>query len=186
MHRSPELADLVLAVRPISQHEVFAAADPAENRACWYAAALMVLNFRGPLLPLELVNLQTAARLWKNHGVQPHHLDRLAQEAGLEHAPSKVVLPRMGAAQWHAALTTFGPLMVVLNSSHLIVVRGIVKSGDTWEVIYNDPLSGSRSEVLLRFNGGVDWRMPILFRRSAHRPPVVLQQPVSAPFDVRY
>jgi hypothetical protein len=67
-----------------------------------------------------------------------------------------------------------------------MVVRGIVKSGETRAVIYNDPLSGSRSKVLLRFNGGVDWRMPILFRRSAHRPRAVLQQPVGAPFDVSY
>jgi hypothetical protein len=69
----------------------------------------------------------------------------------------------------------------------MIVVRGIVKSGDSWAVVYNDPFSGdTRSDVLMRFNGLVDWRMPILFRRSAHRPPLVLQQPVSAPYEVRY
>lgn len=187
MERSPELPDVMLPVRPISQHSLITTVDPAENRACWYAAAMMVLSYRGPLLPLELTRLETSARLWKNDGVYPQDLDRLASEAGLEHAPAKALFPRMGPAQWHAALTTFGPLMVVLNSRHMIVVRGIVKSGDSWQVSYNDPFSGSTcQEVLLRFNGQVDWRMPILFRRSQHRPPVALQQPVTQPYAVRY
>lgn len=187
MDRSPELPDIVLNVPPISQHGLLPTAEATDNRACWYAACLMVLGYRGPLLPLKLINLKTASRLWMNHGVQPHHLDRLADEAGLEHAPSRSLFPRMGAVQWHAALSTFGPLLVVLNGRHMIVVRGLTKRGNKWEIAYNDPFSGNaRSDVLVRFNGSVDWRMPILFRRSAHRPPLVLNQPVTAPNDVRY
>jgi len=186
--RSPELPDLVLNVTPISQHGLFTAAEATDNRACWYAACVMVLGYRGALLPLELTNLKTVVRLWKNDGVQPHHLDRLANEAGLEHSPPKALFPRMGAAQWHAALSTLGPLLVVLNSRHMVVVRGVARSGgDTWAIVYNDPFTGgSRSDILLNFNGSVDWRLPILFRRSAHRPPLVLQQPVTAPYTVRY
>lgn len=187
MDRSPELPDIVLDVKPISQHGLFTTAEATENRACWYAACMMVLGYRSPLLPFELLNLKTVARLWTNDGIQPHHLDRLADEAGLEHTPAKAIFPRMGAAQWHAALSTFGPLLVVLNSRHMIVVRGIVRTGDRWMIVYNDPFTGAtRSDVLLNFNGVVVWRMPILFRRSAHRPPLVLRQPVSAPFSVDY
>jgi hypothetical protein len=185
--RSPELPDLLLNVRPISQHGLFPIEDLKENRACWYAAAMMVLSYRGPLLPHDLLGLKTVARLWKNEGVQPHHLDRLADEAGLEHAPSRTLFARMGGAQWHAALSAFVPLMIVLNSWHMIVVRGVVKSGDSWQIVYNDPLTGaSHTQVLLNFNGSVDWRMPVLFRRSIHRPPLVLQQPVTAPYSVTY
>jgi ABC-type bacteriocin/lantibiotic exporter with double-glycine peptidase domain len=185
--RSPELPDIVLNVAPISQHGLFTTAEATENRACWYAACMMVLGYRSPLLPLELANLKTLVRLWQNDGVQPHHLDRLADEAGLEHTPAKSLFPRMGPAQWHACLSTLGPLLVVLNSRHMVVVRGIARSGDTWAIIYNDPFTGgSRSEILLKFNGSVDWRLPILFRRSAHRPSLVLKQPVTAPLTIRY
>ena len=187
MNRSPELPDLVLDVRPISQHGLLSIEDAAENRACWYASAMMVLAYRGPLLPLDLTQLKTVARLWSNQGVQPQDLGRLADEAGLEHAATKQVLPRMGAAQWSAALDALGPLMVVLNRRHMIVVRGVVKSGDTWGVVYNDPFTGSsHTQVLLAFNGSIDTRMPILFRRSRHAAPLVLQQPLSAPYGVRY
>jgi hypothetical protein len=187
MDRSPELPDIVLDVRPISQHGLFATVEPTDNRACWYASAMMVLNYRGPLPHLELINLRSLARLWKNHGVQPHHLDQLAAEAGLELSPARAILPTMGPGQWSKALSTLGPLMIVLSRRHMIVVRGIVKRGAGWEVVYNDPFIGdTRSEALLRFNGGVDWRMPVLFKRSTHRAPSVLQQPVNEPYRVAY
>jgi len=178
---------MVYRVRPVSQHGLITTDDPHENRACWYAAALMVLSHRGPLLPLELANVASAARLWKNHGVQPHRLDRLAQEAGLEHAAAKTLFPRMGAAQWHAALSTLGPLMVVLTSRHLVVVTGIAKRGAEWDIVYNDPFTGTeKRDVLVGFNRLVDWWMPMLWRRSAHRPPAVLRQPVTQPLAIRY
>lgn len=187
MDRSPELPDIVLDVKPISQHGLFATIEATDNRACWYASAMMVLGYRGPLAHLELVNLESLARLWKNHGVQPHHLDRLAAEAGLELSPARAILPTMGAGQWSKALANLGPLMVVLSGRHMIVVRGIVKRGEGWEVVYNDPFVGaSRSEALLRFNGSMDWRMPVLFRRSSHRVPTVLQQPVGEPYRVQF
>jgi len=178
---------MVYRVRPVSQHGLFTTDDPHENRACWYAAAMMVLAHRGPLQALELANIASAARLWKNGGIQPDDLHRLATEAGLEHTPAKTLFARMGAAQWHAALSTLGPLMVVLTSRHMVVVTGIARRGTEWEIVYNDPFPGSEQrDVLVQFNRLVDWWKPVLYRRSAHRTPALLQQPVSGPLAIRY
>lgn len=179
-------AEIELNVRPISQHAVLTTADRADNRACWYAAALMVLDYRGPLRSLELMNIRSLLRKWRNEGVQPHDLALLAEEAGLEIAPSRSIFVRMGAVQWTAALATLGPLMVVCDN-HMLVVRGVVQTGAGSAILFNDPFTGvSASKPLARFNAEVDWRRPILYRRSAHRPPVVLRQPVAEPMRVGY
>jgi hypothetical protein len=177
------LAELELPVTPMSQHEAHPTSDIQENMACWYASALMVLHYRGPQAALALANVHTVARKWKNEGIWPHELWRLAEEAQLEHADARAVLPRLEAADWRQALSKLGPLVVTVGG-HAIVVRGIVRQGLDWHIVFNDPMPGARRTMVLpRFNSLLNLSMPILYRRALQRPPVATLQPVARPLD---
>lgn len=176
------LAELELPITPFNQHEAHPTPSEEENRACWYACALMVLNYRGPQATLALTNIHTLARKWKNDGIWPHELWRLAQEANLEYANARSVLPTLEAADWLKALSTLGPLIVTAGA-HAVVVRGVIRQGLDWHVVFNDPLPGARRTMVLpRFDSVVNMSMPILYRRAVQRPPVATTQPVARPF----
>lgn len=175
------LTDLELPVRPLSQHALRPTGPDQDNMACWYAAALMVLDHRGPLASLALHNVHTMARKWRNDGVFPHELWRLAQEAGLEHADARAVLPGRDAVAWRQALSTLGPLIVTVGA-HVVVVRGVVRQGLDWHIVFNDPMPGARrTTVLPRFAAVMNWSLPILYRRSPERPPRAQLRPVANP-----
>ena len=175
------LTELELPVRPLSQHVLHPTAPDEENKACWYASALMVLGYRGVPPTSTVTNVHTLARKWKNDGVFPHELWRLAQEVGLEHANLQAVLPQREATNWRHALDTLGPLIVIVGG-HAIVVRGIVRQGLDWHVVYNDPLPGARrTMVLSRFRTLVNPSLPVLYRRSGQQPPMAQMRPVANP-----
>jgi hypothetical protein len=165
-------------VKAIDQHTVFSAATHDENRACWYTCALMLLSFRGPAQVSEMSNAGSLMRLWKNEGIQPWDLDKLVDEAGLEHSPCRVLFAKKGPADWHTNLLRLGPL---------IVIRGIVNRGGEWKLIVNDPWDGTVTErPLNRMTYDIRWNLPMLFRRSQHRAPLMLTQPVLDPLAIRY
>ena len=173
-------------VKPLDQHEVFQSKTFQDNWACWYTAALMVLSYRGVLPTVSMSNLRSLVRLWQNRGIGIGDLGNLAQEAGLEHSPTKVLFAKKGAGDWFNNLSRLGPLIVIVPG-HAVVVRGLVNEGGGWSVIVNDPWDGSVTKrPLLRFNGDVWWHCPILYRRSADRPPSMLLQPVMDPYGVSY
>ncbi|RYE71849.1 MAG: hypothetical protein EOO80_21175 [Oxalobacteraceae bacterium] len=182
-----QAGEIELRVPALNQHKLHPGPDFNDNMACWFTAAQMVLAHRGATPPLELTNVATLGRLWKNAGIRPDHLDRLADEAGLEHTLPRALFRWMGAGEWHAALSALGPLIVVVGGDHAVVVRGIVKQGDGWFVVVNDPWMGATyREALGRFNGRMDRYLPVLYRRAAHRAPMMLQQPVQEPFRISY
>ncbi len=173
-------------VQPIDQHDVFTSTSHNDNRACWYTAALMLLSWRGPLQASEMSNAGSVMRLWANRGIQPGALGELVDEAGLEYSPCRVLFAKKGATNWHTNLLRLGPLIVIVPG-HAVVVRGIVNRGGEWFLKVNDPWDGTVSErSLYRFNGDVQWHLPMLFRRSPHRAPLVLVQPVLDPFSISY
>ncbi|RYY17721.1 MAG: hypothetical protein EON55_01460 [Alphaproteobacteria bacterium] len=167
------LTDIEYKVRAISQHGMVDVPGPVGNYACWYAASAMVLAYRRPLGILEMNNLRTLARRAINRGIQPRHLGQLAIELGLEQTPAQHLFPRIIPEEWHSALSTLGPLMVVIYQ-HMVVVRGLRQRNDEWEIVYNDPFTGcTMSKPTWRFASEVDWTMPMLYLRSAHRPPLL-------------
>lgn len=167
------LTDIDLHVRPISQHGMVDVPGPMGNFACWFASASMVLAYRKPLLTTEMLGLRTIMRKVVNRGVQPDRLPELAAELGLEHLPAQQLFPRITVEEWHKALSTLGPLMVVVGM-HMVVVHGLRQRDGEWEIVYNDPWTGSAMhKVTWRFDSEVDWRRPILFRRAGARPPLL-------------
>ena len=167
------LTDIDYKVRAISQHGMVDVPGPVGNYACWYAASAMVLAYRKPLGILEMNNLRTIARRAINRGIQPRRLGELADELGLEQTPAQHLFPRIIPEEWHSALLTLGPLMVVIHR-HMVVVRGLRQRNDGWEIVYNDPFTGTTmSKPTWRFDSEVDWTMPMLYLRSAHRPPLL-------------
>jgi hypothetical protein len=173
-------------VKPIDQHDVFRSGTHDDNYACWYTAALMLLSHRGARQAVEMVNPASLMRLYANMGIQPAALGELVDEAGMEYTPSKLLFAKKGATDWHTNLQRLGPLMVIV-SHHAVVVRGIVNRGGEWKLRVNDPWDGMVSErPLYRFNGAVQWHLPMLYRRSVHRAPLVLTQPVLDPFKITY
>ena len=177
------LTDLELPVRPLSQHELRPTEPGEENRACWYASALMVLSFRGPQATLAINNAYSLQRKAKNDGLYPYELWRLAEEVQLEHANARAVLPQLEATDWRDALATLGPLIVSVGA-HAVVVCGIVRRGLDWHIVFNDPMRGARRTMVMpRFNSLVNWSMQFLYRRSALRPPVAQMRPNMRPLD---
>jgi len=167
------LKNIDYMVPAISQHGMVDVPGPVGNYACWYAASAMVLAYRKPLGGLELNNLRTMARRVINRGIQPRDLGLLADELGLELTPAQHLFPRIIPEEWHSALSTLGPLTVVIHR-HMVVVRGLRYRDDEWEIVYNDPFTGATmSKPTWRFNSEVDWNMPMLYLRSAHRPPLL-------------
>lgn len=173
MSNAKPLTDIVHKVPAISQHGMVDVPGPVGNYACWYAASAMVLSYRKPLGALEMSNLRTIARRVINRGIQPRHLGQLADELGLEHTPAQHLFPRIAPEEWHAALSTLGPLMVVIHK-HMVVVCGLRQRDGDWEIVYNDPFtSATASKPTWRFDSEVDWTMPMLYLRSAVRPPLL-------------
>jgi hypothetical protein len=173
-------------VAPIDQHDVFPFFAPQDNMACWYTAALMLLSYRGAAQAVEMINPASLIRLWANRGIQARALGELADEARLEYTPSRLLFAKKGATDWHTNLQRLGPLIVIVPH-HVVVARGIVNCGGEWQVRVNDPWTGAMDErPLYRFNGDVQWYLPMLFRRSPHCAPLVLQQPVLEPFRISY
>lgn len=175
------LTELELRVQPINQHDLHPTTPDEENNACWYAASLMVLSYRGVLPTLALNNPHSSQRKAKNQGIFPYEFWHLANEAGLEHANASAVLPQREAANWRTALDTLGPLIVSVGA-HIVVVTGVVRRGLDWHIVFNDPLPGARrTMVITRFNYIMSMSMPVLYRRSFHRPPVAQMAPVARP-----
>jgi hypothetical protein len=173
-------------VAPIDQHDVFRSSTHDNNKACWYTCALMLLRHRGPVQGLEMNNPASLRRLRESRNIDISELIDLAYEAGLEHTPSKLLFAKKGAVNWHTNLQRLGPLMVIVPH-HAVVVRGIVNRGGEWMLHINDPWDGSATEKsMYRFNGDVEWWLPMFFRRSVHRAPIVLTQPVLDPFNIHY
>lgn len=174
------------SVVPLDQHVIFPNVAPNDNQACWYTAAMMVVAYRGIILPIvNMTRLPTLFRLYSNAGLGNDEDASLAQEVGLEHSPSQVLFLKKNSSDWFVNLSRLGPLLVS-EPKHCLVASGIINRGG-WKVVVADPWNGKREERdLAKFNNSLAWHFPIHYRRSSTEPPVVLNQPVMQPFSVKY
>ncbi|MCP1831635.1 MULTISPECIES: papain-like cysteine protease family protein [unclassified Bradyrhizobium] len=120
-----------------------------KDMACWFASAMMVLNWKEQYRPGNAhqcsANDRVTIELYKaNNGIQNHQIIPLARRLGLVHVPP--MSPTIDAlAGW---LRSYGPLWTN-GTRHIVVIAGIRKTvhGD-YEVKVYDPGPGI----------GVEWR----------------------------
>lgn len=121
-----------------------------KNMACWYASAMMVLNWAEWNRPnpfrtqCSAVDQRTIDLYKANNGIQNAQIIPLAKRLGLAYVPP--MSPSVeGLQSW---LQTYGPLWTN-GKRHIVVIAGIKKDArQGWQVKVYDPWPGV----------GVEWR----------------------------
>jgi len=120
-----------------------------QNMACWFASAMMVLNWKeryrpGKALQSSAIDRETINLYKANEGIKNPQIIPLAKRLGL--IPVPPMSPTIdGLAGW---LKTYGPLWTN-GKKHIVVIAGIRKTARSeYEVKVYDPWPGT----------GVGWR----------------------------
>jgi ABC-type bacteriocin/lantibiotic exporter with double-glycine peptidase domain len=119
-----------------------------QNMACWYASAMMVLNWAErnkwkDRRSSSQIDNQTLAIYKANNGLQNAQVIPLAKRLGLEAIPPQS--PTIdGLFQW---LMSFGPLWTN-GTRHIVVIAGLRKEDSGYSAKVYDPWPGN----------GITWR----------------------------